>query len=94
MLTHDALNVYVTDRRQAREQAATVARTGRLLRRARLSFGAGRTTAPPIPVPAPLASSPAPAHATGAAAGTAGVPAVVDLRTTTTAGPRPDRNAA
>jgi len=83
--TYDALNTYVADRQQAREQAATTARTGRLLRRARQALTASGPTgsANVTPVPAPTASSPVVAHATGATTGTtAGMPAVAALRTT------------
>ncbi|HEU5152826.1 MAG TPA: hypothetical protein VFU19_20210 [Iamia sp.] len=93
MLTHDALDTYVADRRQAREQAASTARLGRLLRRARPALGAtGPTGSAATPVPAPTTAParttdlPAAAHATGASAGSDGDPAVAVLRTTATAG--------
>ena len=71
MLTHDALNTYVADRRQAREQAATTARTGRLLRRARAAFGVPGSTGPATaPVPTPAVSSPVVVAATATSAGT------------------------
>jgi hypothetical protein len=71
--TYDALNTYVADRQQAREQAATTARTGRLLRRARTALGASGPTgsANVTPVPGPAVSSPVVAEvATGATTGT------------------------
>ncbi len=91
MLTHDALATYVADRRRAREQAAATARTGRLLRRARRASSAtGSAADGSSPAAGPIASSPVAAPATGAPAGIAGEPAVVDLRTAATAGPRRD----
>ena len=91
MHSYDALNTYVTDRQQAREQAATTARTGRLLRRARTALGAtgptGSAQVTPVPTAAPAVSFPVVAEvATGAATGTTGDPAVAVLRTAATAG--------
>ena len=73
MLTHDALNVYVNDRRQSREVAATAARTGRLLRRARLALQGPVPS--PAPAPTPQTSSPVATPATGVATGIAGAEA-------------------
>ena len=96
MHSYDALNTYVTDRQQAREQAATTARTGRLLRRARTALGAsgpaGSADTAPAAVPVPTSSDPTVSFpvvaevATGAATGTTGDPAVAVLRTAATAG--------
>jgi hypothetical protein len=88
--SYDALNTYVTDRQQAREQAATTARTGRLLRRARTALGASGPAGSAdtaAPVPTPSVSFPVVAEAaTGAATGTTRDPAVAVLRTAATAG--------
>lgn len=77
MLTHDALSTYVADRQQARMDAASASRTGRLLRRARAAVGAA---------PAPIASSPVVPAATAGATGPTEVPDVAVLRTAATTG--------
>ncbi len=92
MLTHDSLTTYVADRQQARMDAATASRTGRLLRRARGLMASGptgsaSTAAPVAPASVPKVSSPVVAHATGSATGTtAGMPAGAALRTTAPTG--------